>query len=271
MCTILIMNIGILTPSDLRHIPALQPDGWQDITPAIEYYTRSSFCFPIKVVVENDVAGIGCAIIHDDVAWLGHIVVHRDHRNKGLGRLITQSLVESKEVRACETVYLIATDLGEPVYRKLGFEAEGEYLFYKEIAMPVLPRHPDISEELDQYVQQIVLLDRECSGEDRSVHLKEHLAGGYVLQRKGRIDGFYLPAFGDGLIVASTAEAGVALMKFRLSTKDSASFPIENTEASAFLEKLGYFSFRKAKRMRLGANRTWKATNLYNRVGGNIG
>ncbi|MBL0009542.1 MAG: GNAT family N-acetyltransferase [Saprospiraceae bacterium] len=99
--------------------------------PAIQFYITSDFCFPIKVSIDHKIAGTGTAIIHHDVAWLAHIIVHPDFRNQGIGKLITESLVKMAHAKSCDTLYLLATELGEPVYRKIGFETETEYLFFK--------------------------------------------------------------------------------------------------------------------------------------------
>ncbi|HET6539573.1 MAG TPA: N-acetyltransferase, partial [Chryseolinea sp.] len=62
------MLVQNFTHDDLDLIPELQPVGWGDITPSLSFYTKSSFCFPIKVVVDGEIAGIGTAIIHHAVA-----------------------------------------------------------------------------------------------------------------------------------------------------------------------------------------------------------
>ena len=76
------MKIGILDQDDMPLIAALQPEGW-DIISVIHFYTKASFCFPIKVTIDNKIIGIGTTIIHNDVAWLAHIIVHPDCRNQG--------------------------------------------------------------------------------------------------------------------------------------------------------------------------------------------
>lgn len=120
------MRVQPLNHNDLNSLPGLQPDGWQDITPSFEFYTRSSFCFPLKIISDDKIVGIGTTIIHHDVAWLAHIIVQKDYRKKGIGQLITERLVDSLKPMNCETIYLLATDLGAPVYEKAGFETETE-------------------------------------------------------------------------------------------------------------------------------------------------
>jgi len=96
---------------DLELITALQPPDWPNIIPSIEFYIISTFCFPIKLIIDNKIVGIGTTIIHNDIAWLAHIIVHPEHRNQGIGKIITQTLVDSLQTK-CDTIYLIATDLG---------------------------------------------------------------------------------------------------------------------------------------------------------------
>jgi hypothetical protein len=91
------------------------------------------------------------------------------------------------------------------------------------------------------------------------------------VRENGIIDGFYLPSFGEGLIIANTSTAGLGLMKLRLKTKSKAVFPSDNLEASGFMLKNNLMPFAKAKRMRLGKKRDVILKDIYNRAGGNIG
>ncbi|MEP7232188.1 MAG: GNAT family N-acetyltransferase [Ginsengibacter sp.] len=261
-----------LEKSDLNSVTALQPEGWQDITPIICFYIKSSFCFPIKVTVEKKIAGIGIAIIHNDVAWLAHIIVHPDNRNKGIGKLITQFLVDEARAKDCDTIYLIATDLGEPVYKNLGFETETEYLFFKDIRPNESWRMSEnIVAFADDFKTQVAGLDKQVSGEERLLHLAQYLEGAFVYLQNNVVEGFYLPAFGEGLIVANTTTAGIELMKLRLATKDNAAFPADNVSATAFMHQNNFKEFRRAKRMKLGIKREWQPESFYNRIGGNLG
>ncbi len=266
------MQMESLERSDLNSVTALQPECWQDITPIIGFYIKSSFCFPIKVTVEKKIAGIGTAIIHNGVAWLAHIIVHPDNRNKGIGKLITQFLVDEARAKDCDTIYLIATDLGEPVYKNVGFETEIEYLFFNDIRPNESWRMSEnIVAFADDFKTQVAGLDKQVSGEERLLHLAQHLEGAFVYLQNNVVEGFYLPAFGEGLIVANTTTAGIELMKLRLATKDNAAFPADNVSATAFMHQNNFKEFRRAKRMRLGIKREWQPESFYNRIGGNLG
>src|SRR5688500_3639509 len=124
------MKIFDLFPDELNDLIALQPEGWPDIRPHFQFYFNSSFCSPIKLVADKKIVGIGSCIYHRETAWLGHIIVHKEFRNQGIGTKITQALVERALEINSSTISLIATELGEPVYAKLGFRKESDYCFF---------------------------------------------------------------------------------------------------------------------------------------------
>ncbi len=266
------MDIKPLEHSDITALSELQPDGWPDIVPSFEFYYNSEFCFPITVTNENKIVGIGTTIIHNNVAWLAHIIVHPESRNKGIGQLITQTLVDSTKEQHCETAYLIATDLGAPVYTKLGFETETEYLVFKDITIgKSLTVHKNIESFSEKYRDQITAIDRAVSGEDRITHIEKYFSSAFLYCQDNTVEGYFLPELGDGLIIATTAPAGVELMKLRLQSNDHAIFPIDNVNAAAFLYQDNYKEIKTIKRMRLGKKRSVLFANIYNRIGGNLG
>lgn len=266
------MQVQPLQPNDIPLIPPLLPPGWDSALPAIQFYTTSDFCFPLKVSIDQKIAGTGTAIIHHDVAWLAHIIVHPDYRNQGIGQLITRSLVDMAHAKDCDTLYLLATELGEPVYRKIGFETETEYLFFKgEKPIDAVSLDERIAPYSSAYFRHIAELDRQVSGEDRMFHLEPHLSSGFVYVVDNIVEGYYLPTMGDGMIIAMTSAAGQALMKLRLTTKDFAVFPIDNVSAATFIQQHPFSEVRRQQRMRLGTKRNWQPTEIYNRIGGNLG
>lgn len=173
------MKIQALELNDLNLITELQPSDWQNIMPTIEFYIASNFCFPIKVVNNGKIVGIGTAIVRDDIAWLAHIIVHPEYRNQGIGGLITTFLVESLKSKKCRTIYLIATALGEPVYRKIGFETETEYLLFKDVKITE-PVSDKITQFSENFKKQVIDLDFKVSKENRALQLEEHLSGGFL-------------------------------------------------------------------------------------------
>lgn len=123
----------------------------------------------------------------------------------------------------------------------------------------------------DTFKEQIIIIDQQVSGEDRMFQIEQHLTNGYVYQQDKVAEGYYLPTFGEDLILANKTSAGLELMKMRLTTKDNAAFPADNLSATEFLHQHNYKEFKTAKRMRLGTKKKWQKTNIYNRIGGNLG
>jgi GNAT superfamily N-acetyltransferase len=266
------MTLSPFTTADIPYLPLLQPEGWHDIVPVHRFYTAAPFCYPVKITLANEVVGVGTTIMHHDTAWLAHIIVHPEYRNKGIGKYITQSLINSIDSRLCKTIYLIATALGEPVYEKLGFETETEYLFYKDLKADK-KFHPStcILPYTQNFHEQIQLMDQRISGENRLFHFENRLATAFVYTANNRVEGYYIPDFHEGLIIAASSEAGTALMQQRLITKDHAAFPINNTAAITCMSIQGFEPFKTAKRMRLGEIREVDYSKIFNRIAGSIG
>ncbi|HET6244598.1 MAG: GNAT family N-acetyltransferase [Bacteroidetes bacterium] len=266
------MKIQTLQNSEIGLLKGLQPDGWQDIIPIFDFYTQTDFCFPVKVTINNKIVGIGAGIVHNNIAWLGHIIVHSDNRNKGIGKLITQSLIELMKTKHCEPIYLIATDLGASLYERIGFETETEYMFFKDInKKPNWLVSKNIKPITKDFHEQIYFIDKINSGEDRIFHIQKYFSRGFVYLHEKVVEGYYLPTFGEGLIIANRPTAGLELMKMRLLTKDNAAFPIDNLNAIEFMHQHNYQEFKRAKRMRFGSKQNWFPENIYNRIAGNLG
>ena len=266
------MPFSPFTQHDISTLDELRPTDWTDIKIPFQFYLSSEFCFPIKLTHEDKIIGVGCSIIHDDVAWLAHIIVHPEFRNQGLGTSITKQLIKIAEDNKTSTLFLIATEMGAPVYSKLGFVTETEYLFYKDV---VLKEKFIQSDKMipfqEKYFDQLCQLDKKLSSENRRPHLTENGSSSILYLENDRVLGFYLPNFGEGLILADHPSAGIELLKLHLTNNDKVVFPIDNTFAKQFMVQHSFEYFKKAKRMRLGAKRDWVPSTIFNRIGGNLG
>ena len=266
------MVLERVTENDLEYLKELQPDGWSDIIPAFKFYSGSPYCFPIKIKSENIIVGIGAGIKLGDTGWLAHIIVRVGQRNMGIGSAIVDHLLGKMNEEGCMCISLIATELGYPVYRKFGFVDQTDYVFIEGNA-PL--RDQCTSENIvpcsPTFADKIFSLDQAVSGETRRELLSDNLDNSYVYQRDGKVAGFYLPNLGEGLIVASDAEAGIELMKARLSRMNKSVLPVDNSAAISFLTKSGFSEKKRAKRMILGKEFMWQPENLFNRIAGNLG
>ena len=188
------MHFEAITHNDLIEVGKLQPEGWSDILPSILFYINSPFCHPIKALIEEEIAGIGAAIVFHKTSWIAHIIVTPKHRNKGIGSLIVNELLHILADNSVETISLIATELGKPVYVKAGFRPITEYTFLEKtkkwedspVSTNVVPyqvKYRDAILELDQYI----------SGEERSALLTPVLNSSFLFVGKGKVVGYYLP------------------------------------------------------------------------------
>lgn len=264
------MPIASFDQHDLPSLSILQPEGWGDIRPAFEFYLRSPFCTPLKWVENGNVVGIGCAIVHGKTAWLGHIIVAEGQRGKGLGRLITQALVDEIKKTRCETIMLLATKLGVPVYKKVGFEAQSSYTFMKGESIR-FTQDERVRPFEARYVDAVLSLDIQSVGEDRSKLILPNLSDAMIFIEDSDLVGYYIPSLGDGPIIAKNEEAGHVLMKFRSLQQTKAVIPDQNESAINFLADQGYMIHSHGTRMHFGKPFDWLPTNVYNRIAGNVG
>lgn len=266
------MQFRAFETTDLACLKDFEPPNWGDLTPRFSYFLQSPFCKPIKLLINQQMVAIGASISHQDTAWLACIIVHEQHRNKGFGKLITQQLINNIDPKKCKTIYLDATEMGYPVYKKLGFEIDAEYAHLKA---PTVAHKPQVSGLIasfePKFTAQLFALDQQVSGEGRSVVLSEHFEMTKLYLNHTTLEGFYMPTLADGLIVANTPNAGIELMKERLQTNNVAALPINNTIAIHFLEQQNWQIYRTSKRMFRGEKRTWQPQNLYNRISGQLG
>jgi hypothetical protein len=264
------VSIHALSLSDLNNVKLIQPEGWPDIIPHFEFYLSSPFCIPIKAEYEGTIVGVGAAICHGETGWLAHIIVHAEKRNLGIGKSITQSLINILENKNCSTLLLLATALGEPVYKKAGFETDLKYLFFKHEKLKTQSVVPT-SCYTNNYEASVLKLDRDVTGEDRSELLKPHLSSCELVVNGSAVRGCYFKTLGEGLILANDEEAGRALLNRKHEFLAKVALPETNKAGISFLQQQGFEQFSHGMRMWRGKKLNWQSEKLYSRIGGNLG
>lgn len=260
------------TLADLTSIRSLQPSDWADITPRILHYLNTQHCFPVKAELHGKLAGIGACICFPGSAWLGHIIVHPQLRGRGLGAAITQQLIDTAKQHGAETIQLVATALGYPVYKKLGFADVVNYIYYKNCQPYQQVLHSRIQPMKPSHRKQVLQLDRATCSEDRSNELIPAMQHAFVFASdKEQIDGFYMPTLGDGLILAKTQTAGTALLQKHLQFRTEVIIPATNKVAQQLVLAHGGVEERRPTRMIMGKPLRVKFEYIYNRIGGNKG
>lgn len=263
--------------AEIDQIADITPLDWKvDIPAVFRAHWGTSYFHALGIMDADKLIGVGNVIINGTVAWLGHIIVRDTHRNQGIGAFLTQALVQYGQSCGCNSILLVATELGQPVYEKIGFQAIERYIFLRA-ATPLLEAPPNshISPLTSMDWEQVVALDREAAGEDRTLLLSKYFEGGIGWCHEGQaLEGFWLPSFGDGLIVAKTIRAGIGLLQHKHArpfATTSAVLPESNKAAIAWLISNGFEPARVAPRMYLGTPLQWRPEMIFSRISGYLG
>lgn len=228
------------------------------------------------IIAELDGSIVGCANgLQQGVAgWLGNIVVLPEARGRGAGRALTEALMEFFRAKGIPFQILIATSMGEPVYRKLGFEIASQYIFFeREETAPCADNVPGVRALTAADEECVFELDRSVTGEIRTPFLRGFLEGAFVhAGSDGSVDGYCLPSLGNGPVIASNDTAGLALMQHKLN--QGAKWPVvpeQNKVAVDFLRSKGFVETSRAPRMTLGPDIGWQPERVYCRGSGYCG
>ena len=137
--------------------------------------------FLIAVKDEN-IIGLGGVFLFQKVASIGYMGVLPEYRGQGVGSEIFKKLMEIAKNSGCNSVNLYASKLGEPIYKKYGFQ--GSYYANLYLLPKKAPKlqiiHKDI-ELISTFPDWVLELDHETVGFDRSDYLKARTALGAKL------------------------------------------------------------------------------------------
>lgn len=267
------MQLKQVHKGDLDAIGKLQPEGWSAIVPSFQFYLENSFCLPMKAEIDGKIAGIGAIIFFERTAWIAHLIVAKEHRGKGMGRQIMEALIQTAGQKSVKTISLIATEMGLPLYQKLGFRLISNYQeFEKSEKFKSITVSEKVIPFTGEFAEQLFELDKKLSSENRKELLKQKFSGSFLYaDDQSNISGYYLPSLGEGLICAKSEEAGIELLKLKINTSEKLNLPSENKKAIAFLESVGFQQGTFRQRMSLGTPLAWSAQTLFSRIAGKLG
>jgi len=163
-------------------------------------------------------ASASAACFGRELAWIGMVLTDPAYRGRGFARLLMERCLESLEGRGVAWAKLDATDMGYPLYRKLGFEDECAVERWARPPGPV-PDPPDPAQFRPWEVADWRVLDCQAFGADRSSLLPllafEDAAAvpglGYAMGRPGTRAAYFGPC------VATSGEAARDLLSRFLS------------------------------------------------------
>jgi len=211
-------------------------------------YFEPEGCF----VAELDGAAVGttttCVLGH--VAWIAMVLVDENHRRRGVGTHLLRHALDHLDSRQVPTIRLDATELGRPVYEKLGFIPEYDLARYQGIA-PSSPAPLTVAETTSNAYPDIIEFDKVTTGTNREKMLirlfEEFPQGLRTFRPQGKIEGYVTMRPGANAVqigpcVAAT-NAGPALLCDALDRCAGkyvfVDIPLDNTGAVSVAESSG--------------------------------
>jgi GNAT superfamily N-acetyltransferase len=210
--------------------------------------------------------GGACCASFGETGWIGALGVLPRMRRRGVGEQLTRAAIDWLTERGARSVLLYATDMGRPVYDRVGFVAEQRARAWRGVAPGPPPDGVRRLRPSDR--EQILAVDRRATGEDRRAvldMLPALLGLGY--ERDGALAGFALQtSWGAGpAVVADDADAGNALLRGLVVEPQplTITVPDDNPAASSTLARWGFQPVNSALRMRYGPPVEHDATRMF--------
>jgi GNAT superfamily N-acetyltransferase len=200
--------------------------------------------------------GGACTAGFGATGWIGALGVLPRARRQGVGELLTRAAIDWLHEHGAETVLLYATDMGRPVYERVGFEREAPARAWRG-APPAGAIPPGIRRLRPSDREPMLALDRLATGEDRRPVLDMLPALlGLAYERDGALVGYALQTpWGAGpAVLALDEEAGVALLRgLALEPQPiTITVPDDNPACAHVLRSWGFQRVNTALRMRYG-------------------
>lgn len=184
---------------------------------------QSNGCF--VATLAGQLAGTATTCMLGRVGWIAMVLVDARFRRQGVGRALMMQALSYLDDQGAESIRLDATSLGEPLYRSLGFAPQFQLARFAGSAARHF-RNPRSARSPSRDLQELLTLDQQVVGYDRSSLLKElckhgsnslathgtdHAIDGFVITRPGRV------ASQIGPCIANSAEVGETLLEKALS------------------------------------------------------
>jgi GNAT superfamily N-acetyltransferase len=233
----------------------------------LEFATSERACIPVVAEADGGIVGTGIGTANGPVGWIGTIFIAPDRRGRGLGRAITQAIIDGLGSAGCRSFVLVATTEGRRLYERMGFELQSRYHILQAIGLPQAGEADGVRPFEAADLAAIERLDRAGTGEDRG-HAIRRFAGSETTRvttgEDGAVEGYVLRApWGGGATVARTPEAALRILtarrrsagpegRVRLGILD------ENEEGMARLMEVGLRLTWSAPRMLRGEPLVWR-------------
>ena len=266
--------------------PGLRPMRPEDVDPATEMILSNDWgvrrdwlafaasqpeCVPFVADAGGEIVATGVGTANGPVGWIGTIFVEPDRRGRGLGRAITQAIIDRLESAGCRTLVLVATREGRQLYERMGFDVQTRYRILE--APGTAGAAPDRIRAFEASdLDAIAALDRAATGEDRA-HAIRRLAGPasarVVTTDGGVVEGFVIrPPWGGGATIAANLDAAMTIVAARRASagptgRARVGVVEENEAGLEALTAAGFVHQWSAPRMIRGAALDWHPDRIW--------
>ncbi len=221
------------TVADWQRVLALEPEG----------------CFAIEC--DGEVRATTTAVCFGrELAWIGMVLTDAQYRGRGFARRLMEHALAYLRDRRVAWIKLDATDMGRPLYERLGFREEGAIERWMRPAGGVQQQSGEVGGfELD------AALDREAFGADRSrlLHVLAEIESawiegtGFAMGRPGAKAAYFGPC------VARSSDTARALLTWFLAKHGTESVYWDilpaNAKSAEMAREFGFERVRKLARM----------------------
>jgi GNAT superfamily N-acetyltransferase len=223
--------------------------------PAALEYCRTGPGGRLVVACRHDrVTGVSYAVSFGPTGWIGNVAVDPDARGQGVGTAVSEAAMDWLRRAGVKTMLLTATQMGRPIYERLGFADDGVCYGIWTRGQQPLPAADGGAGVGPGRIADALRQDAQATGEDRGSFLGTF--ADRVRTPAGPAGEGYRIAlpWGRGPVIASDPDAARALVTdmLRASPDQSLSFPESNTGAAELAAALGFRLARRCTRMRLG-------------------
>jgi predicted N-acetyltransferase YhbS len=223
----------------------------------------------------EQIVGSAAAFNYGPFAAIGLVGVHPQHQRRGIGYAIMAHLVAALEQQGCPIMYLDATEMGAPVYAKLGFVEDGRtYRFSRPAHQPTDEPLPEgITVASADMLEMLAAWDARYFGTSRLPLLEDQ-----ERNQPGRILIAHDPAGNlAGLLCAQEAILGpwvatspaiaekLLRAALRLEYKEEVRviFPAANPHTAPLLARYGFVPARNIAHMQRGGSDPRDLPNYY--------
>ena len=199
----------------------------------LAYAAGAAACAPFVAVDDGRIVATGVGTANGPVGWIGSIFVAPELRGHGLGRAITQSIIDALDAAGCRTFCLVATSEGRRLYERMGFEVQTHY---RILGAPGLgpasgnggatgaagPTGASVRPFTADDLDALIALDGEATGEERRHALlafANEQSTRVLTSADGELRGYVCRApWGGGATIARTIDDALAIAEARRRT-----------------------------------------------------